>query len=72
VWSKTQPDSLCKLLICKILRPDKFMEFAIEFIRFNLSDEFIPEGMPDVGKAMKTYDNNCIVFIKEPGTYPDQ
>jgi hypothetical protein len=48
------------------------MEFAIEFIRFNLSDEFIPEGMPDVGKAMKTYDNNCIVFIKEPGTYPDQ
>lgn len=77
VWGKNGPDSLCKLLICKILRPDKFIEFAIEFIKENLGDEFIPEGMPDLGKIINpknpiVNENNCIVFIKEKGTYPDQ
>jgi len=52
---------LCKLIICKILRPDKFFEFAIEFISNNLGPEFIPEGMPDVSRLLnnKDLDNNC-------------
>mmetsp|Transcript_72516 Transcript_72516/g.156831 ORF Transcript_72516/g.156831 Transcript_72516/m.156831 type:complete len:108 (+) Transcript_72516:430-753(+) len=68
VWGKNGPDSLCKLLICKILRPDKFIDFAIEFIKENLGEDFVPEGMADLGKIMKSTENNCIVFIKEKGT----
>lgn len=39
VWGKNPPDSLCKLLICKILRPDKFIEFVNDFIKENLGEE---------------------------------
>lgn len=28
--------------------------------------------MPSLGKVFSTYNNNIIVFIKEPGTFPDQ
>jgi hypothetical protein len=56
VWGKGQADkdSMCKLLICKVLRPDYFMIFAHEFIRDNLGEEFVPEGMPAIEKVFKS------------------
>jgi len=70
VWGKGQADkdSMCKLLICKVLRPDYFMNFAHEFIRDNLGDEFVPEGIPSLDKVFKSYDSSVVVIIKEKGT----
>lgn len=41
VWGKNaaDKDAVCKLLLCKVLRPDVFPQFAAEFIKDNLGDE---------------------------------
>lgn len=41
VWGKNMADkdAVSKLLICKVLRPDVFPQFAAEFIKDNLGDE---------------------------------
>lgn len=56
VWGKNaaDKDAVCKLLVCKILRPDVFPQFAAEFIKDNLGDEYVPEGMPSLDKVLKT------------------
>lgn len=44
------------------------MTFAFEFIRDNLGEEFVPEGMPAIEKVFKNYDSSIVVIIKEKGT----
>jgi len=42
--------------------------FATEFIKDNLGDEFISEGMPQLDKVLKTYTNPFVVIIKQKGS----